>query len=148
MLGGPEARRHDVPSIQIFATDIDQEAIDKARRGKFPAGIATDVSPERLQRFFVQEDEGYRIKKEVRDLVVFAPQNILVDPPFTKMDILCCRNLLIYVNVETQKKLLPLMHYALNPGGLLVLGSAESTSGFSRLFSPLDTKWKVFQRSR
>jgi two-component system CheB/CheR fusion protein len=136
----------DTPTIQIFATDIDQEAIDKARRGKFPVGIATDVSPERLQQFFIQEDEGYRIKKEVRDLVVFAAQNILVDPPFTKVDILCCRNLLIYVNVETQKKLLPLMHYALNSGGLLVLGSAESTSGFGHLFSPLDKKWKVFQR--
>ena len=136
----------DSPRIQIFATDIDQDAIDKARRGRFPAGIATDVSPERLRRFFVQEDEGYRIKKEVRDLVVFASQNILVDPPFTKVDILCCRNLLIYVNVETQKKLLPLMHYALNPGGLLVLGSAESAGGFSHLFSPLDKKWKVFQR--
>ena len=115
-------------------------------RGSFRAGIAADVSPERLQRFFVREDEGYRIKKEIRDLVVFAPQNILVDPPFTKMDLLCCRNLLIYVNVETQKKLLPLMHYALNPGGLLVLGSAESAGGFSHLFSPLDEKWKVFQR--
>jgi two-component system CheB/CheR fusion protein len=141
-----DKKLQDAPVIQIFATDIDTEAIDKARHGKFPAGIATDVSPERLQQFFVQEDEGYRIKKEVRDLVVFASQNILVDPPFTKVDILCCRNLLIYVNVETQKKLLPLMHYALNPGGLLVLGSAESTSGSSHLFSPLDKKWKVFQR--
>ena len=136
----------DAPTIQIFATDVDQEAIDKARGGKFPSGIATDVSPERLRRFFVQEDEGYRIKKEVRELAVFASQNILIDPPFTKVDILCCRNLLIYVNVETQKKLLPLMHYALNPGGLLVLGSAESAGGFSRLFSPLDKKWKVFRR--
>ena len=136
----------DDPAIQIFATDIDQEAIDKARQGTFSAGIAADVSPERLQRFFVQEGEGYRIKKEVRDLVVFAPQNILVDPPFTKIDILCCRNLLIYVNVETQKKLLPLMHYALNPGGLLILGTAESIGGFGHLFSPLDEKWKVFQR--
>ena len=136
----------DQPSIQVFATDIDQEAIDKARQGVFPAGIAADVSPERLQRFFVQEDECYRIKKEVRDLVVFAQQNLLVDPPFTKIDLLCCRNLLIYLNAETQKKLLPLMYYALNPGGLLVLGSAESISGFSHLFAPLDTKWKIYQR--
>jgi chemotaxis methyl-accepting protein methylase len=104
------------PAIQIFGTDLDKDAIDKARRGTFSVGIAADVSPERLARFFVQEDEGYRIKKEVRDLVVFAPQNLLVDPPFTKVDILCCRNLLIYVNAETQKKLLPLMHYALNTG--------------------------------
>lgn len=134
------------PSVQIFATDIDREAIDKARQGTFSAGIVADVSQERLQRFFVQEDEGYRIKKEIRDRVVFAPQNFIVDPPFTKIDILCCRNLLIYLNPETQKKLLPLMHYALNPGGLLVLGSAESTGGFSDLFSPVDAKWKVFER--
>ena len=136
----------ETPSIQIFATDIDQDAIDKARRGKYPSGISTDVAVARLQRYFDKEDEGYRIKKEVRDLVVFAAQNILVDPPFTKVDILCCRNLLIYVNVETQKKLLPLMHYTLNPGGLLVLGSAEIASAFSHLFVPLDKKWKVFQR--
>ena len=134
------------PAIQIFGTDLDKDAIDKARRGAFSAGIAADVSPERLARFFVQEDEGYRVKKEVRDLVVFAPQNLLVDPPFTKMDILCCRNLLIYVNAETQKKLLPLMHYALNPGGLLILGTAEGVGDSDRLFSPLDKKWRVFQR--
>lgn len=134
------------PSVQFFATDIDRGAIDKARQALFPAGIAADVLPERLERFFVQEDSGYRITKEVRDLVVFAPQNILVDPPFTKIDILCCRNLLIYLTVETQKKLLPLMYYALNPGGLLILGTAESTGSFSHLFAPLDAKWKVFQR--
>jgi two-component system CheB/CheR fusion protein len=133
------------PTIQVFATDIDNDAIEKARQGTFSAGIASDVSPERLARFFVPEGKGYHIKKEVRDLVVFAPQNILVDPPFTKLDILCCRNFLIYVNVETQKKLLPLMHYALNPGGLLILGTAESIGGFGHLFSPLDQKWKVFQ---
>ena len=104
------------------------------------------MSPERLVRFFVREGENYRIKKEIRDLVVFAPQNILVDPPFTKLDMLCCRNFLIYVNAETQRKLLPLMHYALDPGGLLILGTAESIGGFGRLFSPLDQKWKVFQR--
>ena len=94
----------------------------------------------------MREGEGYRIKKEVRDLVIFAPQNILVDPPFTKLDILCCRNLLIYINAQAQHKLLPLMHYALAPGGLLILGSAESIGGMSHLFAPLDTKWKVFQR--
>ena len=130
----------------MFATDIDKDAVEKARHGTFSAGIASDVSPERLERFFVREGDGYRIKKEVRDLVVFAPQNILADPPFTKLDILCCRNFLIYVNVETQKKLLPLMHYALNPGGLLILGTSESTGGFGHLFSPLDQKWKIFRR--
>ena len=109
-------------------------------RARSPRASPRTCPPERLARFFVREGEGYRIKKEVRDLVVFAPQNILVDPPFTKLDILCCRNLLIYVNAETQKKLLPLMHYALNPGGLLILGTAESIGGFGHLFSPLDTE--------
>jgi chemotaxis methyl-accepting protein methylase len=135
----------ETPSIQIFATDINPEAIDKGRRGTFPLDIARDISPARLQRFFVQEGEDYRIKKEVRDAVIFAQQNILIDPPFTKMDILCCRNLLIYVNTETQRKLLPLMHYALNPSGLLILGSAESAGGTTHLFSALDKKWKVYQ---
>ncbi|MHB8899584.1 MAG: chemotaxis protein CheB [Thermoguttaceae bacterium] len=141
-----ELKLQDAPAIQIFATDIDKDAIDRARRGTLSAGIVSDMSRERLARFFVHEDESYRVKKEVRDLVVFAPQNLLVDPPFTKMDILCCRNLLIYVNVETQQRLLPLMHYALNPGGLLILGTAESVGGSDRLFSPLDKKWKVFRR--
>jgi two-component system CheB/CheR fusion protein len=134
------------PEIQIFATDIDKDAIDKARRGEYSAGIATNVSPERLERFFIHDGEGYHIRKEIRDLIVFAPQNLLVDPPFTKMDILCCRNLLIYVNADTQRKLLPLMHYVLNPGGFLILGTAESIAGFDRLYSPVDRKWKVFQR--
>jgi two-component system CheB/CheR fusion protein len=141
-----ELRFQGGPAIQIFATDLDKDAIDKARLGTFSTGIVADVSPERLARFFVHEDEGYRIKKEVRDLVVFARQNLLVDPPFTKVDILCCRNLLIYVNAETQQKLLPLMHYALNPGGLLILGTAESPGCSDRLFSPLENKWRVFQR--
>ncbi len=134
------------PAIQIFATDIDRDAVERARQGTFPAAIAADVSPQRLARYFIREGEGYRIRKEVRDLVIFAPQNILVDPPFTKLDILCCRNFLIYVNVQTQNKLLPLMHYALNPGGLLILGTAESIGGCGRLFSSLDSKWRVFQR--
>jgi two-component system CheB/CheR fusion protein len=133
-------------SIQMFATDIDDDAIEKARQGAFSASIAADLSPERLARFFVPESEGYRIKREIRDLVVFAPQNILVDPPFTKLDILCCRNLLIYINARTQQKLLPLMHYALNPGGLLILGTSESIGGLGHLFVSLDYKWKVFQR--
>jgi two-component system CheB/CheR fusion protein len=133
-------------TVQIFATDIDHDAIEKARQGTFSASIAADLSAQRLARFFLREGENYRIKKEVRDLVVFSPQNILVDPPFTKLDILCCRNLLIYINAQTQKKLLPLMHYALAPGGLLVLGTAESIAGMDHLFAPLDPKWKVFQR--
>jgi chemotaxis methyl-accepting protein methylase len=134
------------PPIQMFATDIDKDAIDKARQGLYSVNIASDVSAQRLKRFFVRDGAGYRIGKQIREMVVFAPQNVLTDPPFTKLDILCCRNFLIYVNGETQKKLLPLLHYALSPGGLLILGSAESIGTFGHLFSPLDHKWKIFQR--
>ncbi len=135
------------PAIKAFGTDIDKEAIEKARAGIFSASINSDVTPERLRQFFVHDGEGYRIKKDIRDRVIFAAQNLLVDPPFTKLDILCCRNFLIYVKAEAQKKLLPLMHYALSPGGLLILGPAESIGGFEHLFSPLDRKWKIFQRT-
>ena len=99
-----------------------------------------------MQRFFTKEDEHYRIKKNIRDEIVFAQQNILTDPPFTKLDLLSCRNLLIYLNSETQKKLLPLFHYTLNAGGFLFLGSSETIGGYTDLFSPLDNKWKVFKR--
>jgi two-component system, chemotaxis family, CheB/CheR fusion protein len=132
--------------IQIYATDIDKDAIDLARQGVYPANIAADVSQERLQRFFTKEDDRYRIKKDIRDMIIFAPQNILTDPPFTKLDLLSCRNLLIYLNAEAQKKLLPLFHYALNPGGFLFLGSSESIGGSTDLFAPLDNKWKIFTR--
>jgi Methylase of chemotaxis methyl-accepting proteins len=132
--------------IQIFATDIDQEAIDKARLGIYPANIAADVSAERLQKYFLKEDAYYRINQDIRDKVVFAPQNLIMDPSFTKLDLLSCRNVLIYMDIELQKRLLPLFHYALNPGGALFLGSAESIGGFTDLFSPLDSKWKLYKR--
>ena len=132
--------------IQLYATDIDKDAIDLARQGTYPANITTDVSVERLQRFFTKEDDHYRIRKEIRDMIIFAPQNILTDPPFTKLDLLSCRNLLIYLNAETQKKLLPLFQYSLNTGGVLFLGSSESIGSSIDLFSPLDNKWKVFKR--
>jgi len=134
-------------SLQIYATDLDRDAIDKARQGLFPENIAADVSAARLTRFFVKEGDGYRVKKEIRAMVVFAPQNLIMDPPFTKLDILCCRNLLIYLTTELQKKLLPLFHYSLNPGGLLFLGSAESVGGFGSLFTPLALKERIFQRN-
>lgn len=132
--------------VQIFATDIDKEAIDRARQGLYLPTIATDVSPERLQRFFTKDDYGYRISKAVREMVIFAPQNLIMDPPFTKLDVLCCRNLLIYFTGELQKKLLPLFHYTLNPGGILFLGSSETIGGFQDLFAPVDDKWKIFRR--
>lgn len=133
-------------SLQIFATDLDPSAVEKARRGRYPANIAIDVSQERLKRFFVEDDGDYRIAGEIREMVVFAPQNLVMDPPFTKLDILCCRNLLIYLNAELQKKLLPLFHYSLNPGGLLFLGSAEAIGAFTSLFIPLEGKSRLYLR--
>ena len=134
-------------SLQIYATDLDNDAIDKARLGFFPENIAADVSPERLARFFVKEENGYRVNKQIRAMVVFAPQNLIMDPPFTKLDILCCRNLLIYLTPELQKKLFPLFHYSLNPGGVLFLGSAESIGNFSHLFVPVALKERIFKRN-
>jgi two-component system, chemotaxis family, CheB/CheR fusion protein len=133
-------------TIKIYATDLDKVAIDVARKGTYPANIAQDVSEERLQRFFIKEDGGYRIRSEIREMIVFAQQNVLTDPPFTRLDLLSCRNLLIYLNPETQKKLMQLFHFSLNPGGLLLLGSSESIGGFKDLFSPVDNKWKLFER--
>ena len=131
---------------QIFATDIDKDAVDRARQGLYLPTIATDVSPERLQRYFAKDDYGYRVSKHIREMIVFAPQNLIMDPPFTKLDLLCCRNLLIYFTTELQKKLLPLFHYTLNPGGILFLGSSETLGGFQDLFNTIDNKWKIFQR--
>jgi chemotaxis methyl-accepting protein methylase/chemotaxis response regulator CheB/PAS domain-containing protein len=133
-------------SLQVFATDLDKDAIDKARAGVYPANIAADVSPDRKQRFFVQEECGFRVGKAIRESVVFAPQNVIMDPPFTKIDILICRNLLIYLDPSIQKKLLPLFHYSLNPGGILILGTAETIGAFADLFAPIDSKARIFQR--
>jgi two-component system CheB/CheR fusion protein len=133
-------------SLQIFATDLDPDAIDKARQGLYPVNIAADVSPERLHRYFVKDENGYRVGKEIREMVTFATQNVIMDPPFTKLDILICRNLLIYLTPELQKKLLPLFHYSLKPGGVLFLGSAETLSTFTDLFAPLNIKSRLFLR--
>jgi two-component system CheB/CheR fusion protein len=134
-------------ALQIFATDLDRDAIDKARQGFFPENIAADVSPERLKRFFSKEGRGYRVRKEIREMVIFAPQNLIMDPPFTKLDLLCCRNLLIYLSPEVQKKLMPLFHYSLTPGGVLLLGSAETVGSGSDLFAPVSGKSRIFRRT-
>ena len=133
-------------SLQIFATDLDKNAIDKARLGVYPANIAADVSEERLGRFFVQEERGYRVCKEIREMVIFAPQNLVMDPPFTKLDLVSCRNLLIYLTPELQKKLLPLFHYSLNPDGFLLLGSAETIGSSTEMFAPLTGKLRLYRR--
>jgi len=133
-------------TLQIFATDLDQHAIEKAREGIFPANIVADVSAERLDRYFVKVERGYQVAKSIREMVIFAPQNIIMDSPFTKLDIVSCRNLLIYLTPELQKKLLPLFHYSLNPSGFLFLGSAETIGGFTNLFAPLGGKNRLYRR--
>ncbi len=134
-------------AVQIFATDLDNRSVETARAALYPVGIAGDVTPDRLQQFFSKEDGSYRIKKEIRDLVVFATHNLLTDAPFTKLDMLSCRNLLIYLDHKAQHKLLPLFHYALKPNGLLFLGTSETVGGFERLFTPVDRKGKLFRRT-
>ncbi|MBN1341902.1 MAG: PAS domain-containing protein [Phycisphaerae bacterium] len=132
--------------FQLFATDLDSHAIEVARNGIYPDGIAADVSRQRLRRFFTKQDARYRIKKDVREAVVFASQNVIKDPPFTKLDLISCRNLLIYLDSDLQKRLVPMFHYALTPGGILLLGTSESIGGFSDLFSTIERKWKFYRR--
>jgi two-component system CheB/CheR fusion protein len=134
-------------SLQIFATDLDKDAIDKARSGVYPANISADVSQERLRRFFVKNEQGsYSVKKVIREMVIFAPQNIVMHPPFTRLDIVTCRNLLIYLDTELQKKIMPLFHYSLNSGGILLLGSAETIGSATDLFTPLAGKLRIYRR--
>lgn len=136
-------RRNDV---QVFGTDLDARAIATARAGKYPEGIAADVPAEWLARHFTHQKHHYVINKEIRNLVVFAPQNLIFDPPFTRLDWVSCRNLLIYLETGLQKRLLHLFHYALKPGGLLFLGASETIGERSNLFRSLDRQWKLFRR--
>jgi two-component system CheB/CheR fusion protein len=133
--------------VQIFATDLDDLAIDVARAGAYSSSIARDIPPQSLERFFSSEDEGYRVNKQLREMIVFAPQNLIADPPFTKLDLLSCRNLLIYLDAKLQRRLLPIFHYALKPKGLLLLGSSESVGPYFELFTAVDKKAKIFRRS-
>jgi two-component system CheB/CheR fusion protein len=132
--------------LQIFATDLNEANLEKARRGFYAKSLVQDVSPERLRRFFVEEDGGYRIVKALRESVVFARQNIINDPSFSRMDLISCRNLLIYLEPGLQKKVIPTFHYALKAGGFLFLGSSESVGGLGELFTPLDKRQKIFVR--
>jgi two-component system, chemotaxis family, CheB/CheR fusion protein len=134
--------------LQVFASDIDSRAIAVARAGIYPASIATNISPERLARFFTAEPDGsaYRIHKSIRDLLVFSEHDVIKDPPFSKLDLICCRNLLIYFDSDLQKKLITLFHYALQPRGMLFLGTSETTGELGNLFTVMDRKSKVYQR--
>ena len=133
--------------VQIFGTDIDEDSINIARTGLYPESILADVSPERLKRYFTEEKNGqYRVRKSIREMLVFATQNVIKDPPFTKLDFLSCRNLLIYLGPELQQRLLPVFHYSLKNEGILFLGSSETVGKFTDLFVTLDQKWKIFKR--
>ncbi|MHC1764649.1 MAG: CheR family methyltransferase [Verrucomicrobiia bacterium] len=134
------------PKLQIFATDLNEALLEKARRGLYAKSLAGGVSPERLRRFFVEEEGGYRIHKSLRDLCVFARHNLLRDPPFSRVDLISCRNLLIYIQPVSQQRILPIFHYALKPEGYLFLGASESIGQFTHLFEAVDKKLKIFSR--
>jgi two-component system CheB/CheR fusion protein len=134
-------------TLQIFASDVNADAIARARRGQFSAKIAVDVAPERLSRFFNAEGDGFLIGQEIRQMILFAQHDVILDPPFTRLDILSCRNLMIYFNAALQQRLLPLFHYVLRPGGVLMLGGTETVGRSLSLFAPLDPKSRVYLRS-
>jgi len=137
-------RSADIP-IQLFGTDLGQGGIEKARAGIYPDSIAADVSPERLRRFFLKVEGGYRINKTIRDMCVFARQNLLQDPPFSRIDVISCRNVLIYLGPVLQKRIMPIFHYALKPRGFVMLGGAEGIIGTaSDLFELMDRKHKIY----
>jgi len=137
----------DSCSLQIFATDLSADAIALARKGHYPARIAEVVSPERLARFFNAEGDGFRVSTEVREMVLFAQHDVILDPPFTRLDFLCCRNLLIYFNAALQRRLVPLFHYSLRPGGILVLGGSETVGQAKAMFAPLTPNSRIYRRS-
>src|SRR5580698_6915344 len=134
------------PFIQIFASDISKQAIQVAREGFYPENIAADVSVQRLRRFFTKTSDGYQINKQVRDVCIFAAQDVTKDPPFSRMDLISCRNLLIYLGVSLQKRVLAALQYALNPGGYLLLGSSESVEAGSEAFRQIDKKHKLYSK--
>jgi two-component system CheB/CheR fusion protein len=137
----PRSRR-----LQVFATDLNDALLEKARHGFYARSLAQDLSELRLRRFFVEEEGGYRIRKSLRDMVVFARQNVISDPPFSRMDLISCRNVLIYFEPGLHKKVMPVFHYALKPGGFLYLGASESTAAFTELFEPVDKKHKIYAK--
>ncbi len=135
----------DIP-IQFFGTDVSDTSVTRARNGVYPENIQGDVSTERLRRFFTKVDGGYRVSKTIRDICIFAQHNLLSDPPFSRMDLICCRNLLIYLEPVLQGKVISLFDYALQPGGFLVLGSSEGVGATAGLFAVEDRTHKIFSR--
>ncbi|MGB7324757.1 MAG: PAS domain S-box protein [Rubripirellula sp.] len=136
----------ELRSVQIFASDIDERALSIARQGTYPVGISENVSEERLKKFFIKKGKRYHVRKEVREAVLFSPHNLISDPPFSRLDLISCRNLLIYLGPHLQKKLIPLFHYALRPNGFLFLGPSETISSHGELFRSVDGKHRISQR--
>ncbi|MGH7248405.1 MAG: CheR family methyltransferase, partial [Pseudomonadota bacterium] len=134
------------PKVQIFATDIDPAAVGVARAGRYPTTLLCEVSPERLKRFFVPEGDSYVVAKSLRDLCIFSSHSVIRDPPFSRVDLISCRNLLIYLKTDLQDRVFPLFHYALRPRGFLFLGFSESISRYTEMFIPVDKKNRLFQR--
>lgn len=133
-------------AVQVFATDIDPRSIEKARLGLYPRGTEQTVSPERLRRYFTPSGDGYQVASVIRDLIVFARHNTFGDPPFTGLDLLCCRNMLIYLNPDLQKQVMSVFSYALRPGGLLFLGASETTAPSDERFVATDVRWRIYRR--
>jgi two-component system, chemotaxis family, CheB/CheR fusion protein len=142
-----EAAGRHVP-LQLFATDLNAVAIEKARAGLYSKDIAEDVSPDRLRRFFAVVDGSYRIAKSIRDMCVFSRHDVLTDPPFSRMDLISCRNLLIYMELATQRRIVPTLHYALKPSGFLWLGTSEAIGAYRHLFEVEDAKHKIYLKSQ
>jgi two-component system, chemotaxis family, CheB/CheR fusion protein len=134
------------PKVQVFATDIDETAMGVARAARYPASVVKQVSPERLRRFFVHEAGTYRVVNELRDMCIFSSHSVIRDPPFSRLDLISCRNLLIYLKPSLQAQVIPLFHYSLRPGGYLFLGSSENVSRHSELFTAFDRKNRIFRR--
>ena len=132
--------------IQIFGTDVSTTALEKARGGIYIENIALDVSPERLRRWFVRVDRGYQISKDIREMCIFAKQNLTSDPPFSKIDLISCRNLLIYLDAVLQARVMPIFHYALKANGFLMLGNSESVGSYADLFAPVDKRAKIYTK--
>jgi two-component system CheB/CheR fusion protein len=141
-----EMTKGEWPKLQLFATDLDAEAIDHARNGVYFDNIVADVSSARIDRFFIKKENTFQVKKELREMIVFAQHNLIKDAPFTRLDLLCCRNVMIYLTTELQKKIIPIFHYSLNVNGIMFMGPAETIGGFTEMFVSLDPKWKIYER--
>jgi two-component system CheB/CheR fusion protein len=141
-----EMTKGEWPKLQLFATDLDAEAIDHARNGVYFDNIVADVSSARIERFFIKKENTFQVKKELREMIVFAQHNLIKDAPFTRLDLLCCRNVMIYLTTELQKKIIPIFHYSLNVNGIMFMGPAETIGGFTEMFVSLDPKWKIYER--